>query len=214
MTANSYPFEKILPMKENSLHGQNNYRKISAEIENGAIDLFREMRRRNQQLPLEDCQRILQTTTSGVLAVAGDDSYPYAVPLSFAYADGRLYFHVAKSGHKLDALRRNPKASFCVIEQDEVVPKEYTTYFRSVIAFGKIRIVEDNAEKRRGLDLLADKYSPHETTESREAEIGKLINALYVLEMDIEHLTGKEGREFAEQRKNKPTTEKSAVGKV
>lgn len=196
-------------MKENSLHGQNNYRKISAKIENGAIDLFREMRRRNQQLPLEDCQRILQTTTSGVLAVAGDDSYPYAVPLSFAYADGRLYFHVAKSGHKLDALRRNSKASFCVIEQDEVVPKEYTTYFRSVIAFGKVRIVEDNAEKRRGLDLLADKYSPHET-----AEISKLINALYVLEMDIEHLTGKEGRELAEQRKNKPTTEKSAMGKV
>ena len=67
---------------------------------------------------------------------------------------------------------------------------------------------------RRGLNLLADKYSPGETAESREAEIGKLINALYVLVMEIEHMTGKEGRELAEQRKNKPTTEKSAVGKV
>ena len=54
----------------------------------------------------------------------GDDDYPYAVPLSFAYDDGRLYFHVAKSGHKLDALRRNPKASFCIIEQDKVVPEK------------------------------------------------------------------------------------------
>ena len=165
--------------------------------------MFREMRRKNQLLPEEECLKILQKATSGVLAVAGDEGYPYAVPLSFAYADGRLYFHVAKSGHKLDALRRNAKASFCIIEQDEIVPAEYTTYFRSVIAFGRVRIVEDNAEpeKRRGLDLLADKYSPLETAESREQEIGKLQNALYVLVMDIEHLTGKEGRELAERRK-------------
>ena len=68
-----------------------------------------------------------------------------------------------------------------------------------------MRIVDDNDEKRRGLDLLADKYSPNETAESRETEIDKLINALYVLVMDIVHLTGKEGRELAEQRKKKPT---------
>ncbi len=165
--------------------------------------MFREMRRKNQQLPMEECYRILRAATSGVLAVAGDEGYPYAVPLSFAFDDGKLYFHVAKSGHKLDALRRNPKASFCIIEQDRVVPEEYTTYFRSVIAFGTVRIVEDNTEKRRGLDLLADKYSPNETAESRETEIGKLANALYVLVMDIEHLTGKEGRELAAIRKQK-----------
>ena len=78
--------------------------------------MFREMRRKNQQLPQEECNRILQVATSGVLAVDGDDDYPYAVPISFVCEDGRLYFHVAKSGHKLDALRRNPKASFCIIE--------------------------------------------------------------------------------------------------
>ena len=167
--------------------------------------MFREMRRKNQQLPECECLRILSEATSGVLAVAGDDDYPYAVPLSFAYDDGRLYFHVAKSGHKLDALRRNPKATFCVIGQDKVVPAEYTTYFRSVIVFGVVRILEgsENPEKRRGLDLLADKYAPEETAESREEEIGKLKDALYVLVMDIKHLTGKEGRELAEQRKRK-----------
>ena len=62
--------------------------------------MFREMRRKNQQLLQEECDRILQVATSGVLAVDGDDDYPYAVPLSFAYADGRLYFHVTKSGHQ------------------------------------------------------------------------------------------------------------------
>ena len=165
--------------------------------------MFREMRRKNQQLPEDECRRILCEATSGVLAVAGDDGYPYAVPLSFAYADGKLYFHVARSGHKLDALRANPRASFCVIGQDKIVPAEYTTYFRSVIAFGTVRIVETTSctEMRRGLDLLADKYCPGETQESREAEIGKLEGALYVLVMDIEHLTGKEGRELAAMRK-------------
>ena len=167
--------------------------------------MFRKMRRINQQLPEDECHRILKEATSGVLAVAGDDGYPYAVPLSFSYKDGKLYFHVAKSGHKLDALRRNPKASFCIIEQDQIVPEKYTTYFRSVIAFGTVHIVEDNEDplKRYGLDLLADKYSASESTESRETEIDKLINALYVLVMDIEHLMGKEGKELAVMRKQK-----------
>ncbi|MBQ8699014.1 MAG: pyridoxamine 5'-phosphate oxidase family protein [Schwartzia sp.] len=167
--------------------------------------MFREMRRKNQQLPEAECRRILREATSGVLAVAGDDGYPYAVPLSFAYADGRLYFHAAKTGHKLDALRQSPKASFCVIGQDQVAPAEYTTYYRSVIAFGTIRIVEDGGdpETRRGLDLLADKYSPEETPESRDAEIGKFLDALYVLVMEIEHLTGKEGKNLAAMRRQK-----------
>ena len=164
--------------------------------------MFREMRRKKQQLSADECISILEKSTSGVLAVSGDNNYPYAVPLSFAYADNKLYFHVAKSGHKLDALRKTPKASFCVIDQDNIVPAEYTTYFRSVIAFGTVRIVEDNTapEKRLALDMLADKYCPQESGESRENEIGKLMSALYVLVMDIEHLTGKEAKELAAMR--------------
>ena len=95
--------------------------------------VFREMRRNRQALSREECVRVLQQATSGVLSVAGDDGYPYGVPLSFAWSEGKLYFHAAKSGHKLDALRRQEKASFCVILQDHVVPEEFTTYYRSVI---------------------------------------------------------------------------------
>lgn len=93
-------------------------------------------------------------------AVAGDGGYPYAVPLSYVYQEGTLFFHCAKAGHKLDALRRCSKASFCVIDQDQVVPPEYTTYFRSVIAFGRTRILEDEAEKQAAIWLLAEKYCP------------------------------------------------------
>ncbi len=164
--------------------------------------MFREMRRKNQQLPADECHQILREATSGVLAVSGDDNYPYAVPLSFAFHDNKLYFHIAKSGHKLDALCRNPRASFCVIHQDHILPERYTTCYQSVIAFGRIRIIEDDTqeEKRLALDLLADKYSPMETSESREAEIGKLKNALFALVMDIEHLSGKEGLELTQMR--------------
>lgn len=113
---------------------------------------FREMRRCKQALERTVVEDILRRGSSGVLAVLGDDAYPYAVPLSYVYADGKLYFHGAKEGHKIDAIRQHAKASFCVIDRDAVVPEEYTTYFRSVIAFGRMRILETDAEKRAAIE--------------------------------------------------------------
>ncbi len=86
--------------------------------------MFREMRRSRQALPQEECTSILDRGTHGVLALAGDDDYPYAVPISYVYADGKLFFHCAKTGHKLDAIARCAKASFCVVDQDQVAPLE------------------------------------------------------------------------------------------
>ena len=88
------------------------------------------------------------------MALAGDDDYPYAVPISYVYSDSKLYFHGAKSGHKIDAIKRCDKTSFCVIDKDDVVPEGYTTYFRSVIVFGKIRIMEEESEMRKAIELL------------------------------------------------------------
>ena len=85
---------------------------------------FRPMRRVRQQLTTEDCEEILRSATSGTLAVLGDGGYPYAVPLSFVYADGIIYFHSAKSGHKIDAIKNHDKASFCVIAKDEIHGEE------------------------------------------------------------------------------------------
>ena len=86
--------------------------------------MFREMKRKKQELPQEDVTRILQEGTCGVLVVSGDNDYPYAVPLSYVYDSGKIYFHCATSGHKLDGIRKNNKVSFCVISQDQVVPEE------------------------------------------------------------------------------------------
>ena len=162
--------------------------------------MFREMRRKNQSMRPEDCEKVLLRGTSGVLALSGDDGYPYAVPLSYVYHSGRLFFHSAATGHKLDAIARNEKASFCVIDQDKIVPEKYTTFFRSVIAFGRIRIVDDPEEKRAAIDELALRYRPGHDDE-RAAEIDGAMPRLCMLEMTIDHLSGKEAIELIRQTK-------------
>lgn len=157
--------------------------------------MFREMRRKRQSLSGEEISEILNNGTSGVLALSGDNDYPYAVPLSYVYDGSNIYFHAAKTGHKIDAVKRNKKASFCIIGQDDVVPEKYTTKYKSVIAFGKIRILDDESEKRNAIEKLAVKYSPDDKT-GREAEIKKHWENLCMLELQIEHITGKESIEL------------------
>lgn len=152
--------------------------------------MFRSMRRSRQQLSQEETIKILEQGTSGVLAVSGDDEYPYTVPLSYVYHDGRIYFHCAASGHKLDGIRRNPKVSFCVIAKDAIVPEEFTTYFCSAIAFGKARVLQDEAEKYNAMKLLSMRYSPTESARMDD-EIARNRAQLTVIELQIEHLTGK-----------------------
>lgn len=164
--------------------------------------MFREMRRKKQALPPEECAAVLRRGTSGVLALEGDCGYPYAVPISYVYDGEKLYFHSARTGHKLDAIRHNPKASFCVIDQDQVVPEEYTTYFRSVVVFGRMRVLEDEQEKRDAIEKLAIKYAPKDSPENRRRAIDREWEPLCMLEMTVEHLSGKEGRELAKARQS------------
>lgn len=161
--------------------------------------MFREMRRSKQLLPVEVTEEILRRGTSGVLALAGHDGYPYAVPLSYVFEPGKLYFHSARSGHKLELIRENEKASFCVIDQDAVVPAELTTYFRSVIVFGRAQVVEDEQEKRHAMELLAGKYSPGYEQESQKA-IQAQWGATCTVRFDIEAMTGKEAIELVRAR--------------
>lgn len=165
--------------------------------------MFREMRRSKQALSTKEIIDVLNHQTSGVLAVSGDDDYPYTVPLSYVYHDAKIFFHCAKAGHKLDSIARNPKVSFCVINQDDIVSEEYTTYFRSVIVFGKARILDNENEKRKALEILAAKYSP-DYEQGRLQEIDKLFKQVCLVELTIDHLTGKEAIELV--RTKRPTS--------
>ena len=163
--------------------------------------MFREMRRKRQQLTEAECVEILNRNTSGVLAVSGDSGYPYAVPLSYIYDGNALYFHCAKNGHKLDAIKNCDKVSFCVIDQDKVVPQEYTTYFRSVVIFGRASIVNSEDEIRTAIEKLAIKYNPADDKEHRDAVIDKEYAAMLIVKIDIDHMTGKEAIELAKNKK-------------
>lgn len=162
--------------------------------------MFRDMRRKKQMLSDNETIEILKNGSSGVLALLGDDEYPYAVPMSYVYDDFKLYFHGAKHGHKIEAIKKYNKASFCVMDQDKIVPEEYTTYFRSAIVFGKIRLLEDENEIKEAINTLALKYYPQGDETHRNQEITKEWKALCMIELSIEHMTGKEAIELTKMK--------------
>ncbi len=168
--------------------------------------MFREMRRFRQQISREECAEILRRASSGVLGLHGDDGYPYTVPVSFVYEAGgdglgTIGFHCAKVGHKIDAIRRNEKVSFTVIDRDEVMPKERTTKFASVIAFGRARIIEDEDELRRAANAVGAKYSRgFEDLYMQETEDTIRNGTLCCVEITIDHMTGKIGRQLLLER--------------
>lgn len=154
---------------------------------------MRGMRRCGQALPEDEAAEILRRGKVCTLALAGDDGYPYAVPLNYVYDGTSVYVHSAREGHKIDALRRSEKCSLCVVDADEVVPERFTTYFRSAIAFGRAGIVEDDAERLRALRLLSEKYAPGVDPSE---ELRRFFAAVCVIRITIEALSGKEAVEL------------------
>lgn len=160
--------------------------------------MFREMRRNKQQLSKNETKEIFKNNTSGVLALLSDDGFPYTVPISYVFTGDKLYFHSAKTGHKIDAINKYNKASFCVIAQDKVIPEKYTTLYKSAIAFGKIKVINSETEKLKALEVLAEKYTPNDE-QGRKAEIEKAFDHLCMIEFTVEHMTGKQSSELAKK---------------
>lgn len=161
---------------------------------------FKKMRRARQALNEADTRAILKEGITAVLALAGEDGYPYALPVNYVFDGAAVYFHCARSGYKLECIARCDKASMCVVAQDTILPEKFTTLYKSVIAFGRICVVEEEEETRRAARLLAEKYCPLASAEAIKAETEKYLSALAVLRFDIEHLTGKQGAEFLQNR--------------
>ena len=134
--------------------------------------MFRPMRRRGQEMPPEECEEALQSGSSGVLALLGDEGYPYAVPLSYAYHEGKLYFHCAKSGHKLDKI---------------------------VIVFVTVVIIEEEYKKKNAIEAFVRKYATDDSALNMSEVINKAWDNLCMLEMTIEHKTGKVGKALAQE---------------
>ena len=161
--------------------------------------MFKQMRRIKQQLSEKECIDILQRQNVGTLALAKNGDYPYALPLNYVYYNGKIYFHCAITGHKIDIIKKQNKASFCIIDEDTVVPEKYTTFYRSVIVFGKAEIVEDDVEKMVALKELSYKYVSKDD-EAHLKEINGAWNRTCVFSLSIDYLSGKEAIELTKQK--------------
>ena len=153
--------------------------------------MFRAMRRFKQEQDKETCINILKTEKRGVLSLSGDEDYPYGIPINFYYDEelNKIFFHGAGEGHKIDAIKRNNKVSFCTWNNGEQVEGKWYYMVLSVIVFGKIRIVEDGEYKVSQLRKMAQKYYP--TKEEVEFELNRDLYRVTLLELDVEHISGK-----------------------
>ena len=153
--------------------------------------MFRPMRRIRQQISVEECVRILREEKRGVLSLAGENGYPYGIPMNHWYnpEDGKLYFHGAKEGHKLDALRKDNRVSYCVWDAGYRREGEWALNVNSVVAFGRISLVTDEEKVKLICEKLCRKFTDDE--EYIERELRNALPRVQCLELVIDHMTGK-----------------------
>ena len=153
--------------------------------------MFREMRRFKQQISEEECIRILKEQPRGVLSMIGDDGYPYGIPLDHWYSeeDGKLYFHCAKVGHKIDAIHACNKVSYCVMDEGYRKEGEWALNINSVVVFGRMHAVENEEMKRQICTNLVRKFTDDEAF--LQKELANAFPRVHCLELTIEHMSGK-----------------------
>ncbi|MBR4241688.1 MAG: pyridoxamine 5'-phosphate oxidase family protein [Eubacterium sp.] len=153
--------------------------------------MFRKMRRFKQQISEEECFSLLKNEKRGVLSIIGDEGYPYGIPMNHYYSekDGKIYFHGAKQGHKIDSIRKNNKVCYTVFDKGYRKENEWSLNVKSVVVFGRISLVE-NAEKAKKIcSDLCRKFTDDE--EYLKYEIENSLKNVQCLEIEIEHITGK-----------------------
>lgn len=157
--------------------------------------MFREVRKKQNEMSLEDTKEILKKSRRGVLAVNGDEGYPYAIPLNYLYDEerGKIYFHGARSGYKVEALRRSDKVCFTVYGDEKIKAEDWAPYVKSAVIFGRCHLLKHNAESLAFLKEFAMKYYPG--VDMVMDEINATGSAVQMFEIDIEHISGKEVQE-------------------
>ena len=153
--------------------------------------MFRDMRRKKQALSEEECIAVLKTQKRGVLAVLGDEDYPYALPINHYYndEDGHIYFHGAKFGHRVDAVKRHDKVSFCVYDEGYRREGEWALNIKSVIVFGRLVPVEDEDKMIDLCRRLSHKFTDDESYIENEIKRAGFRTLMY--ELIPEHMSGK-----------------------
>ena len=157
--------------------------------------MFRTIRKKKNEISIDTAKALLQSSRRGVLAVNGDDGYPYAIPINYVYDDDaqKIYFHGARAGHKVDALCACDKVCFTVYGNETIKEEDWAPFVQSVVVFGRCHLVESGARATTLLKRFAMKYYPSEQLVDEEiAHAGK---AVQIFEIDVEYLSGKEIQE-------------------
>lgn len=157
--------------------------------------MFREIRRKSKQIDIELAENLLEQSIRGVLAVNGDDGYPYAIPINYLYdrENQKIYFHGARVGHKVDALKACDKVCFTVYGNESIKEDSWASFLQSTIVFGRCHLMEADENAITLLKQLAMKYYPNE--QLADEEIMRSGKAVQLFEIEIEHLSGKEVQE-------------------
>ncbi len=153
--------------------------------------MFRELTRKKQQLSENDCIAILKNEKRGILSVMGDDGYPYGTPMNHFYNenDNKIYFHCGKHGHRIDALKKCNKVSFCVLDSGYTVENDWALNIKSVIIFGKIDIVDNISEIIDITAKLSRKFTSDENYINQEIEL--YAHKTLLLRLTPEYICGK-----------------------
>ena len=154
---------------------------------------FRPLRRFKQAAEIQECEAVLSSARRGILAVHGENGYPYGLPINYLFLGGKIYFHCARAGHKLDAIRANDKVCFTVLSEPIKNPGEWWNSFTSVICFGRIAEVMDDQTKNRLLRLIGAKYFPKGY--DLEGDMARNARNALIMEITIDHMSGKHVRE-------------------
>lgn len=153
--------------------------------------MHRDIRRKDRIMPDDRMREMLVISEYGVLSTVDDDGQPYGIPLSYVLMDDSIYFHVAVDGQKLDNIRTNNKVSFtCIGNTQPVYDNNFSTYYESIIVYGKAEFIQDEVKKQQVLMALAEKYLPEYLDKAPEA-INRSSKITLIVKMSVEHITGK-----------------------
>ena len=157
--------------------------------------MFRPARRKNKEISMDETRKILKGERRGVLAVNGDEGYPYAIPVNYYYdeEEQKIFFHGSRVGHKIDALKKSDKVCFTIIGSEEIKDEPWAPYVKSAVVFGRCHLMEDASMADIRLRQFAMKYYPNEELVSEEIAVSGKGVQMYVIE--IEHMSGKEIQE-------------------
>lgn len=153
--------------------------------------MFRPLRRTKNEVSKEQAYKYLEDTKEGFLStISVDNGYPYGLAVNHVYLNGKIYFHCAKKGHKLDNILANDKVSFFTIHKNEIWQEAYTTVFESVHVFGRASIVTDKLEYKDALMEISRKYTG-KFFASAKTKIASALDITEIVKIDIEHISGK-----------------------